>query len=482
MEAALPLWVYEYAEAPRQKTPRADVPACELDTPSAIIAAIKYAKIAEPSIEGQGGDDNAYRVACKMRDLGVSEDTCTEILADEWNDRCLPPWNFEELQAKVGHAYQYARGQAGAISPEAITEMFTVIEEEKPADRPVPFFDYELDGEPPARKWIVQDWLPQGEVSSLYGDGGQGKTLLAEQLGFCVSRGLPFLGLLTAKMPVFAALAEDDRDEVHRRLSAIRKAYSSPPKEESYFRIFAFPSENYILAKASGEGRLVKGPFYDLLVSFLEEMPEGPKFLILDTLADMFDGNENIRNQANRFIKNVLRGLCAKYETTILMLAHPSRSGMAAEDNLSGSTAWNNAVRNRITLTSHKVLSDVRILTRVKSNYARSGDTITLCWQAGVFVVINEAEALREAADTHEEVILKALEEAAKEEMPFGDSRNHGNNIFNSLSRFSTNGKPIDKALLKSVLDCLIASGKVVRVKGKYRGNGLYPADFERDD
>src|SRR3954463_2042472 len=36
--------------------------------------------------------------------------------------------------------------------------------------------------EPPDREWVVQDWLPVGSVTSLYGGAGYGKTLLAQQL------------------------------------------------------------------------------------------------------------------------------------------------------------------------------------------------------------------------------------------------------------------------------------------------------------
>jgi hypothetical protein len=34
----------------------------------------------------------------------------------------------------------------------------------------------------PPRLWNVPDWVPRGVVTSLYGDGGIGKTLLAQQL------------------------------------------------------------------------------------------------------------------------------------------------------------------------------------------------------------------------------------------------------------------------------------------------------------
>gem|GEM_PF-1149020 len=46
--------------------------------------------------------------------------------------------------------------------------------------------------------WLVQGLIPQGYVTNLYGDSGQGKSYLALYLAVCVAAGLPFLGIPTA--------------------------------------------------------------------------------------------------------------------------------------------------------------------------------------------------------------------------------------------------------------------------------------------
>ena len=59
-----------------------------------------------------------------------------------------------------------------------------------------------LHGKPvPERKWIVPDWVPYGVVTGLYGDGGLGKTLLAQQLQTSTALGRRWLGLPTDKVP-----------------------------------------------------------------------------------------------------------------------------------------------------------------------------------------------------------------------------------------------------------------------------------------
>lgn len=65
----------------------------------------------------------------------------------------------------------------------------------------------------PERQWIVQDWLPVGYTTALYGDGGTGKTLLAQQLMTSCTTGCPWLGLAVQRCKVLGLFCEDDEDE-----------------------------------------------------------------------------------------------------------------------------------------------------------------------------------------------------------------------------------------------------------------------------
>ena len=65
-----------------------------------------------------------------------------------------------------------------------------------------------------------------------------------------------------------------------------------------------------------------------------------PALVVLDTLADLYSGDENVRSQARQFI-GFLRRLAIRHRCAVLLLAHPSLSGMASGSGNSGSTAWN---------------------------------------------------------------------------------------------------------------------------------------------
>jgi hypothetical protein len=97
---------------------------------SAVGRAIHYLKNEAPeSIKGQGGDQTAYRVAARVKDFGVDESSCLELMLDHWFNGS--GWMPEKLKAKIEHAYRYGQEAVGAAAPEA---QFDVVPEEKPAE------------------------------------------------------------------------------------------------------------------------------------------------------------------------------------------------------------------------------------------------------------------------------------------------------------------------------------------------------------
>lgn len=267
----------------------------------------------------------------------------------------------------------------------------------RPTSRP--FRASELTGEPPERQWVVPEWIVEGAINSLYGDGGVGKTLLAQQLACAVSTGAPWLGLPTKQGTVLAVLCEDEKDELWRRHNHI-KAAMGHAVGNPFSDVFLWPrvGDDNVLVRWDRDGKATLGDFYADVVAQVQELE--PSLLILDTLADVYGGNEIDRPQVNYFVKTVLGGLVkARAEAgkplTVLLLGHPSVAGKASGSGYSGSTAWNNAVRSRLYLTRpEEGASDERILTRGKANYAKSGDetAVRLFFSEGVLHAQEDVE------------------------------------------------------------------------------------------
>lgn len=67
--------------------------------------AAKYIAKMSPSVAGQNGHDRCFDAACVLvLGFNLSADTAYEILRDEFNPRCDPPWSEQELRHKVEQA------------------------------------------------------------------------------------------------------------------------------------------------------------------------------------------------------------------------------------------------------------------------------------------------------------------------------------------------------------------------------------------
>jgi hypothetical protein len=127
--APAPAWFAEYlGDATSAVTADADqVPAVEQDTGDIVSRAIYYLKNdAKPAIQGQNGELRMLMVFATLKDMGLSRETAVELVIENYNDRCEPPWEVGEgavadrLDVKATNAWAYLKNtQPGALSPQA---------------------------------------------------------------------------------------------------------------------------------------------------------------------------------------------------------------------------------------------------------------------------------------------------------------------------------------------------------------------------
>ncbi|MEQ8448233.1 MAG: AAA family ATPase [Nitratireductor sp.] len=240
----------------------------------------------------------------------------------------------------------------------------------------------------PARGFVVPDLIPHRNVTILSGDGGTGKSLLAMQLAVAATSGVRWLAMPVETGAVLYLSAEDDEDEHHIRLRDICDGDGICLPSSLHIAVMA--GEDCLLATEDPKGaRMLATPLYARLGATIEALR--PRLVVLDNLADMFGGNENVKGLARQFV-GMLRRLAIAYDCAILMLAHPSLSGMASGTGTSGNTAWNNSVRSRFYLKRQhddpKEITDpdFRKLVSMKANYAPTGGEIGMRWERGRFV------------------------------------------------------------------------------------------------
>lgn len=105
-----PQWIYDVIKTSkaRARITNASEITVDQDKPENIATAINFLEEdAEPAIEGQGGDNNTFKAALYLKDLGISVDTGAQLLNDYYNPRCNPPWDLDDLVKKMQGAYNY---------------------------------------------------------------------------------------------------------------------------------------------------------------------------------------------------------------------------------------------------------------------------------------------------------------------------------------------------------------------------------------
>jgi len=248
-------------------------------------------------------------------------------------------------------------------------------------------YDKDLIGTPPEMEWVIPDWLPKGEVSAIYGDGGVGKSLLAQQLMSAVATGKEWLGFKSESKRVYALLCEDKKDEIHRRQHKINLQLGITEADFGNMLFVSRVGKDNLLMKFDKEdqGKLTK--FFDHLLEDIKKFK--PELVILDTLADLFAGNENVRTQARQFVQNCCGIIAREVNAAVLVCAHPSDSGIQRKTGTGGSTAWNNTFRARwyfARLEDENASSEMRELSLKKSNYSASQTKIAVRWDNGIFI------------------------------------------------------------------------------------------------
>jgi RecA-family ATPase len=197
---------------------------------------------------------------------------------------------------------------------------------------------------------------------------------------------------------VFGVFAEDDADELHRRLHAIARAEGVAIDRLDDLAWRCAVTDQCELVEPDNTGQLQPTTYYQQLETAVRVF--GARLVVLDAATNLYGGDEVKRRQVNAFIA-LLRRFAIAVDGAVLLLAHPSVQGINTGSGLSGSTHWNNAVRSRLYFKrgeGEDADPDERTLTRLKANYAGAGDVIRVRWNDGAFVALDPPSGIDRAA------------------------------------------------------------------------------------
>ena len=345
--------------------------------------------INEPDCEDRSKD--AFRLAYRMAERGYSDEQIVGVLLNPDNAvaaHCVENGNptraaVRTLSAAKGvlakHGGAVARPANSELTPLVLIDAGTLV---GVAVAP--------------RNFMVAELIPADLVTMFTAPGGGGKSHISLYLAACVALGALAYGLLTMQAPAIYITAEDDADENHRRLIGVANALNTGI-EALAGKLFLASlvdrrDKGLVRIDANSNKMSILPLFEELRLSILTT---GAKLVVLDNVAHLFEGNENIRAHVAAFI-GLLNALALETHCAIILISHPNKAG----DSFSGSTAFQNQVRSHIHLEVDADDADARLLTLVKANYARLDEPMRLRWHRSAFRLESEIASERGGAST----------------------------------------------------------------------------------
>jgi RecA-family ATPase len=289
------------------------------------------------------------------------------------------------------------------------------------------------DGEPmPLRRWAISERVPANQVGIFSGEGGTGKSIIELMKNVAHVAQIEWYGAMPEQGPAFYLGAEDEEDEIRRRLGAIAEHHGLTFKQliDGGLHVLCLLGKDATLCFSNNRksGKVETTDLYRQIYEAAGDIK--PKNISIDTLTRAFAGSEIDRVQVHNFAMHMQALAMVTDGGSVTVLSHPSLQGISSGTGLSGSTAWHNAFRFRQYLRGVKPESgeqpdnDLRELAFMKNQYGRLEDTMTLRYQHGLFLpeegmIFDQAVRAAKA----EEVFVELLLRFAKENRHVSDKR-----------------------------------------------------------
>ncbi len=248
---------------------------------------------------------------------------------------------------------------------------------------------------------VIESIIPQGEVTLLAGHGGSGKSYISLKMAVHIAMGLPFGPLATIRTRVGFFSAEDDKPELLRRVARLCRSLGVEPASLHDWLFLLDVSERDPTLYSGNQHGGCETPSLDELAAFMKEYAIG--LMVIDNASDTFAGQEISRVQVRAFVRG-LRTKLGRPASAVLLLAHISKAavrsrnqGESVSDDYSGSTAWHNSVRSRLSLTLDGGQCVVR---HEKHNKSAGAEPLRLDWHDGVPVLADEDLPMARAVRT----------------------------------------------------------------------------------
>jgi hypothetical protein len=358
-----------------QHNPVQNAPKVETDQPHQIQRAIDYLKTAEPAVEGAGGDHQMFKTLCGVKDLGVSEQTATQLALEHYAERCVSSRSPNDLAdyitQKIANAYRYGHDPVGIADPALDFEPITLQNTNKLYFEMFDSIEVDLNTTP-----LIEDYLDQHALSVTYGESNVGKTFVAVDLAFHAALGKEWLGKRVEQVGVVYIAAEGGKG-IRKRIKALKLHHKT---SDVPFAIV--PCSVNLLGRNSDVEPLIK-----LIDAAALQMACPIGLVVIDTLSRAMAGaNENASEDMTAFVAALDR-IRAATDAHVMVVHHSGKDtakGARGHSSLRAATDTElEVVDGELHVRKQRDMdyADVRVfkLQPVDIGVSRLGKTVTSC-------------------------------------------------------------------------------------------------------
>ncbi|MBF0311445.1 MAG: AAA family ATPase [Magnetococcales bacterium] len=354
-------------------------------------------------------------------------------------------------------------------------------------------------GPPPERKWLIRGVLPLGIPGMVAALGGAGKSMLLMDLAVktaSVERnmGMPpsALGGPLELHPGTAVMltAEDEQDEVHRRLTSLVPRLPDPS------RLIVVPLPNaggpLPLVSAGRDGPVLGRGFEDLMgaLAAIRDM----RLLVIDPLQSFAGADVNADPAAGNLFFAALGRIAAETGATVLATHHFRKMGIKpvltahdARESIRGTTAlvdggrWSYALWAVGEEEAEKICQQLAIhYTRdmvfrgavVKSNWPTDKTVRVFVRDPFIGLLMDRTTDLSAVSTPDHELadaLIAAIKQAAENGRPF--THTGGPGVFRQRNRLPTEFHNLSRTRIESLVQHLMNERPPKLVKGMATGS-----------
>jgi hypothetical protein len=388
--------------------------------------------------------------------------------------------------------------------------IISIVRPAPPAEVEFVDIEYFLDNKAPERKYYFADkygngFIPIGEGCGVAATGGVGKTQIEIQKVIALAGRVSFLDYSPAgKEPIhcFLYTAEDDVDELHRRVEATFRELTADMQDgeafilranlKKYLHIASLIGKEFMLTLEGAQDiqrAFTTGPAVEIIVDHVNTIGDGSGYVSIDPLRRVTVGQED--GQAFAAVIDALDRIRKESggEVTTCVLHHTAKQtgkdGELGADifrgagDLTAGLRWamglalvNPDAVTKLTIDGEPVTKeralDLRRFALAKANYERRSGANYLEYQNGIFVPVTVVNAAAKEEKAFEENIAPLLEKMKQ----LGGPKSEG--MIRPHAKAKGGAIPVSAANLPALLDLAVDGGYLKTKRGRKKGSTLF--------